>query len=195
MEGWKHSPPPLSASLTQLPYLLSSSLFLHAVKWKPNQAKLSLIPARGPPGPQCEIKHLMAAPVPLSRQKDTWRLKLGEDDGSFLRCFNNSWLNICIFLLLCVSLFFTLSYSLSYPATLSLLFSVFSLFIHPPLQSQSSPCTVSLWRSIFKDLFLLMLCRMWVLCKGGRFKVWVSLWEGAGCSDQDCGRIFGVLWQ
>ena len=51
---------------------------LHTIKRQlTSQAKLSLIPARSPPGPQCQIKHLTAAPVPLSVQKDIWKLKLG----------------------------------------------------------------------------------------------------------------------
>lgn len=64
-----------------------------------SRAKLSLIPARSPPGPQCQIKHLTGVPVPLSRQKDIWRLKLGnwEDDGWFLCGLSNVGLNISIF--------------------------------------------------------------------------------------------------
>lgn len=78
------------------------SMLLNDGSW----AKLSQIPARSPPGPQCQIKHLAGAPVPLdSRHKGIWRLTLGnwEDDGSFLHRFNNSRLNICICFLLSLS--------------------------------------------------------------------------------------------
>lgn len=125
------------------------------------QAKLRLIPARNPPGPQCQIKHLTVSLVPLSRQKNIWRLKLGnwEDNGALLCCFNNSRLNICIF--------FTISYHLSL---------LFSLCLSPRLSFPSISISVlvclsvSLWRCIFKDLCLLMLCQKWIHCTGGRFE-------------------------
>lgn len=124
-----------------------------------SQAKLSLIPARSPPGPLCQIKHVTAAPVPLSRQKDIWRLKLGnrEDDGSFLRSFNNSRLSICIYLPL-----FSPCLTISPSSCCSL---------RCVLSSPSIPTLpLALGRCICMDLLLLMLCQKWILCTGGRFK-------------------------
>lgn len=135
-----------------------------------SQAKLGLIPAWSPPGPQCQIKHLTAAPVPLSRQKDIWRLKLGnwEDDGSFRRSFNNSRLNTFLSLSLSISLLHPLTISLSSCCTISVSFSPFLLL--QSLISLLLCISVSLWRCTFRDLFLLVLCQKWILCTGGRFK-------------------------
>lgn len=123
------------------------------------RAKLSLIPATNPPGPLCQIKHLTAASVPLTAQKDIWRLKLGnwKDDGSFLCCLSNrKYLHLSLSLSVCLSSLSSLT-SLSHPLLFSNCPSWFLLSFSSYLfLLLSASCFMTIY--IFRDSFPFLLC-------------------------------------